>query len=1089
MRLFVQELICILTVILPFSTLARPELTFVTIGNDAVNTGSTRIGDLGVEFIGHSNGFIGSTDDLLYAYGITTGNFVLEAHLSGFVDSLHYSEAGVMVRVDTTSSSPFVCLSILQERGMCIRYRSEAGNVVKTINITNQIYNRLRIEKKGNLYYIYYSSMHDPSWKKYSVAFKFNFPRNVLCGLMHISNDSTVTISRFDFLSGIPEEQSFQPECPSVKYEFNTGESLTAMGFQGVVNWNNTGAGYMQSEIPAGSRTSQITVPEFSLPVTPDTAFISWDCFIAGEPVSPLNDYGLFASEGILLKDRTTVAGALIGSASRVETAVEVTINSDIISGRDLVLHDRSIVNGNVTVHDTVELINGASITGSVAENTTIQIPSIPVKTISVGTTALNVNPNDSIDIIPGNYDRLIAYANSKLHFRPGIYNFRKFHIDTDVRLYLDANQSSGVELNIRDSIKISDRDTFFTVNTNSVQNCRIHCNQTGTIEFGTDLVLNGIFCFPYAEVKLMSRSFLLIGNMYVRRFVAEPDVNIAVSLTSSQLDTVQMTLRSSQSDEYSLKYLLHRNRQFNEISDFLLFHNDSLLAFDSSHKATPFNQWLEFKVSITTNQGSTSLMNLFFNDGHGLERIFSNIECHLDTVSEISYYYQKQLPAGQDQVRIDNIMISCDEDSCPALVVISQPENDSAYEGGSAQFDCEIDAVERRIDYQWFKNGHPVQFSNSASISFSGVTIDDNNSEIFCRVASLCDTITTDTVLLNVFECTPPEIYACSVSDTVSVGERVEIFVNAHGVDLSYQWRRNDKAINGAVGSRYVIESVQPENNMDVYSVIIQNGCQSIRVVDSIFLYVKGVASCKIIQHPCSDTLQEGDYYIGTVSTYCENENIQWYLNDLPIEGARQKEIIYGPVNKSDSGGVIRCVIDNGIKSDTSNPAYLSVIKAQPGNRIVAVSGELFDGNKNKMAKDSVVVFNFRVRLFNRQYSGLPLYTEYFSDKRAVIVRDGLFTVNLGRGDADHDLQKVVASNSNIYVEIAAGHFSNYEVIGPRLPFTAAPYAFASGVPLIYGNGAPGNSTAAPIGMLYIDQSDNNRVWKKTQNSWKRVD
>ena len=196
---------------------------------------------------------------------------------------------------------------------------------------------------------------------------------------------------------------------------------------------------------------------------------------------------------------------------------------------------------------------------------------------------------------------------------------------------------------------------------------------------------------------------------------------------------------------------------------------------------------------------------------------------------------------------------------------------------------------------------------------------------------------------------------------------------------------------------------------------------------------------------------------------------------------------MVFGPVTASDNGSQFICIVSNGITSDTSNSITIKVKPPKTGRNLLAVSGKLYDGNGVPQGYGTPAAFEFKAVLYATKTGGIPLYTEHFKEKRAVIVRDTAFTVTLGRGIPEKDnLQEIVSSHHELYIELytSRNNFGNYELVAPRLKLTSAPYAFSSGVKVMYGTGNPDTlSVGMPPGTLYIDQGG-----VKVPGNWLRM-
>ncbi len=1083
----------LLVAILVCFAFARPDLKLVKIGSMGQDNGSVRIGVDGFELNGAVSGFTEFSDNVLYAFGTPSGNFDLRARVFDPVDQNKKSEAGLMIRADTAAVSGFISFLLVQERGTFIKYRTGEGKKLKTVLISNNIYPWLRIVRNGNSYSFYFKNNSDNEWNAVQVNYEFNFPFTVCAGVIHASNsESSSSISNFSSINGIPQEIIPPLQCQPIVFDFEDGKPFDSLGFSNVHYWNLDPGHYIRTATNGGSlQHAQFITAPFTMNISDDTTNISWDFYPEDNGVPLLTDYTLFATEGISVLDRSVLAGGDIGSPGQIQIGIDARVSGNIFSGKDILLWDRSGITGNVTASDTVKLYSNAWVQGSISEHQATIFPTIPTKSVLVGSNSIYVNPGDSMDISPGQYNILQAFANTKLRFRPGVYSFSRLIIDTDVRMHMNADANSTIEINVRDSFALGDRTQMIVADTNSYKNISIYSHQSNIVTFGTDEKLFGYFYFPRAETIVPSRTILINGGIYTRKMTVQPDVGITINRLKGTIDTLITEINTSgdSTDDYSIIFLIHRNKSLDTLTDLFVNRNGALVVSYKSLKPTPVQKWLTLTAQFFNNSSSPQ-MRLLYDNGTGTRKILDSIALQVNNFNSLAFDYKTPVTPNNRQIRIDNISISCSQ-YCHKLLIERQLVPDTVYKGGTAHFACSINTGSDHVVYQWYRNNKPVAWINTPEYSIQNVEDADNGSLIYCKISGSCDTITTDTVSLLVLNCNDLSITYSPRCTTVTVNQSANFEVFATGHDLTYQWYWNDKKIENATGRAYRITTVQNNNNLDEFKVQVTNGCNENLMSDSAVLHVQGIAPCKFTLQPRGDTLQEGDYYVGVVDAFCEASSFQWFKNGIPIPNAIAKELILGPVSLADNRSVLTCVVSNGSAADTSDNAILNVIVPRPGNRIIAISGELVDGNNKKQGADTVKTFDFRVCLFTEKTGGTSFYTEYFTGKRAVIVRDGEFTVNLGRGEAsESNLQKILAGKKQTYAELSAGHFSNYEIIGARIPLSAAPYAMSSGVKIIYGDGSPVTANViAPVGTVYLDKIDNYRMWKKLNNSWVKID
>ena len=156
-----------------------------------------------------------------------------------------------------------------------------------------------------------------------------------------------------------------------------------------------------------------------------------------------------------------------------------------------------------------------------------------------------------------------------------------------------------------------------------------------------------------------------------------------------------------------------------------------------------------------------------------------------------------------------------------------------------------------------------------------------------------------------------------------------------------------------------------------------------------------------------------------------------------------------------------------------------------------MTVTGELFDvsGNPVGPAPGAPVATDMEVRLFTGLTGGVSVYAETFfaANGKSVPVADGFFAVRLGQGTTTGNLASVIANNPSLYAEILIGSSAAQDVLSPRTPLTASPYAIAPGAAK-RGNGDPNvGLVTGNLGAFYIDNA-NSATWFKTNTVWVKI-
>lgn len=218
------------------------------------------------------------------------------------------------------------------------------------------------------------------------------------------------------------------------------------------------------------------------------------------------------------------------------------------------------------------------------------------------------------------------------------------------------------------------------------------------------------------------------------------------------------------------------------------------------------------------------------------------------------------------------------------------------------------------------------------------------------------------------------------------------------------------------------------------------------------------------------------------------DGSSIQWYRNGAVIDSAIDSTLIVPAVSASDDGARFACVATSGGISENSKDATLNVV---PHTRqLVTLTGNLAGADGNMVGSSGRTIVDVRVDLFSAVSGGESFYSERFwaEDGRGVGVENGIFTLRLGEGKLDSssgELHVVVATNRNLFVQFTVGSGESKEVLQPRLPFTAMPYAISGNSSVLKGVVDPNTvGLVAPIGTFYVNTKANT-TWIRTARTW----
>ena len=160
-------------------------------------------------------------------------------------------------------------------------------------------------------------------------------------------------------------------------------------------------------------------------------------------------------------------------------------------------------------------------------------------------------------------------------------------------------------------------------------------------------------------------------------------------------------------------------------------------------------------------------------------------------------------------------------------------------------------------------------------------------------------------------------------ISKSICIGGIVTFSVNATGLNVTYQWRKDGTNINGATLKDLTID---PISNLDAgnYDCVISGSCGG--QVTSTTASLTVLQYPQVTTHPASKVICLGDSAVFSVEATGAELTYQWRKNKIPINFANSNT--YKIINSrlSDTGSYDVVVDGKCSLPDTSEPAILTI-------------------------------------------------------------------------------------------------------------------------------------------------------------------
>ncbi len=235
----------------------------------------------------------------------------------------------------------------------------------------------------------------------------------------------------------------------------------------------------------------------------------------------------------------------------------------------------------------------------------------------------------------------------------------------------------------------------------------------------------------------------------------------------------------------------------------------------------------------------------------------------------------------------------------------------------GSATFS--VTASGQSLTYQWKKNGVNISGATSATYTDNSVSYSDTGTYTVV-ITGVCGSTTSAGVTLGVNPV--PTITTSVQAVTVCPGAPASFSVAASGMNLSYQWKKDNVNITGATSSSYSIPAVAATDAGN-YSVQVTNSCGNVTST-AVALTVQPVTA--ISTQPINDTACLGTPASFSVTATGVNLGYQWKFNGNAISGATSATYSIPSVVAGDAGDYTVEVTGTCGASVTSQVAALAV-------------------------------------------------------------------------------------------------------------------------------------------------------------------
>ena len=273
---------------------------------------------------------------------------------------------------------------------------------------------------------------------------------------------------------------------------------------------------------------------------------------------------------------------------------------------------------------------------------------------------------------------------------------------------------------------------------------------------------------------------------------------------------------------------------------------------------------------------------------------------------------------------------------------------NDWAYVSGTSEPSIKPD-VGQRGSLGWTGISAltgPVSFTFTVSYP-AGVTSAGASYLVVIRQNGVLTTLTPTASSFG--QVIAPLVTTQPAGQSVNAGANVTFSVAASGTaPLSYQWRKDGVAINGATNLSYTLASVST-SDAGVFTAVVTNAAGSVTSSGATLAVAPLVIAPSITTQPSSQTVTAGANVTFTVAAAGTSPSYQWRKGGTNITGATNASLVLSAVTANDAASYT-VAISNTAGSVVSSAAVLTVnaaviapsITTQPSSQTVTAGANV---------------------------------------------------------------------------------------------------------------------------------------------------
>ncbi len=211
------------------------------------------------------------------------------------------------------------------------------------------------------------------------------------------------------------------------------------------------------------------------------------------------------------LKDRAAVAADVVAGVY-LEIGSQAVLTGDGYVGGDSLIRSNGTVDGDLSLAGVLSDQGGYTITGDLAQNASLDLPTLEVKTLTAGGDPTTVGDGETL--APGTYGDVAVADGAAVTLSAGVYNLLSLHVYSNADLILDGD----VEINVVGDLELGDSSEV-------LGDAALEVYVDGAaVNVWSNVTFSGILVAPNAMVHIFSNT-TFNGCVGGENITLEPDV------------------------------------------------------------------------------------------------------------------------------------------------------------------------------------------------------------------------------------------------------------------------------------------------------------------------------------------------------------------------------------------------------------------------------------------------------------------------------------------------------------------------------------------------------------------------------------